>query len=91
MTVVMRSIHLPLDVDAKLRGLAFNLKCSKAELIRYFVKEGMDALIEELGNDPEAIKLFTERLAHDPINQQIKQQSDEDLERMRQAAEEINK
>jgi len=44
---VLRSTHLDSTTDDHLRGLAFNLRCSKTELIEYFIKKGILELYSE--------------------------------------------
>jgi hypothetical protein len=38
-------------MDDQLRGLAFRLGCAKADLLRYFIKQGMTSLAEYHGQD----------------------------------------
>lgn len=40
-TMVLRSLHLPVKLDDHLRALAFQLRCNKSELIRFFAAEGL--------------------------------------------------
>ena len=39
--MVLRSMNLPERMDDHLRGLAYSLRCSKSELIRHFVLQGL--------------------------------------------------
>jgi hypothetical protein len=50
-TMVLRSFHLPQGMDDQLRGLAFALRCAKADLLRFFITEGMTRLKESYGPD----------------------------------------
>jgi hypothetical protein len=53
-TMVLRSFHLPQGLDDQLRGLAFTLQCAKADLLRFFITEGMASLKERYGPDWKA-------------------------------------
>jgi hypothetical protein len=50
-TMVLRSFHLPQSADDELRGLAFSLRSAKADLLRYFIDQGMKTLAERYGSD----------------------------------------
>ena len=39
--MVLRSLHLPVKLDDHLRALAFQLHCSKSELMRFFAVQGL--------------------------------------------------
>lgn len=36
-TMVLRSFHVPQALDDEMRSLAFALRCSKADLLRFFI------------------------------------------------------
>jgi hypothetical protein len=44
--MVLRSFHLRQGMDDELRGLAFALRCAKADLLRFFIDQGMKDLAE---------------------------------------------
>ena len=48
-TMVLRSFHIPQDLEDKLRSLAFQLRCPKADLVRHFVAKGLDELTRQSG------------------------------------------
>lgn len=50
-TMVLRSFHLPQGMDDQLRGLAFSLRCSKADVLRFFIDQGMRSLSDQYGTD----------------------------------------
>jgi len=50
-TMVLRSFHLPQGMDDELRGLAFALRCAKADVLRFFIDQGMKNLTERYGAD----------------------------------------
>jgi hypothetical protein len=50
-TMVLRSFHMPQGMDDGLRGLAFTLRCAKADLLRFFIDQGMRNLAERYGSD----------------------------------------
>lgn len=50
-TMVLRSFHLPQGMDDQLRGLAFALRCPKADLLRFFIDRGMKGLAQQYGSD----------------------------------------
>jgi hypothetical protein len=50
-TMVLRSFHLPQGMDDELRGLAFALRCAKADVLRFFIDQGMKNLAERYGSD----------------------------------------
>ncbi len=50
--MVLRSVHLPPEMDDRLRSLAFVLRCSKADLIRNFVGRGLTDMAQRLGPMP---------------------------------------
>lgn len=49
-TMVLRSFHLPQGMDDELRGLAFTLRCAKADVQRFFIDQGMKDLAERYGD-----------------------------------------
>ena len=50
--MVLRSVHLPPEMDEQLRSLAFAMRLSKADLIRAFVDKQLGALRRDLGDRP---------------------------------------
>ena len=50
-TMVLRSFHLPQGMDDQLRGLAFSLRCAKADVLRSFIDQGMRSLADRYGPD----------------------------------------
>ena len=46
-SMVMRTIHLPLEVDEALRSIGFYEKCAKSALIRHFVYRGLANYFEK--------------------------------------------
>ena len=42
--LTLRTVYLPLDVDASLQGQAFHLRTSKSDLMRQFLRMGMESL-----------------------------------------------
>jgi hypothetical protein len=65
-TMVLRSFHLPQSMDDELRGLAFALRCAKADLVRFFIKGWMTSLAERYGPDWNSWDpAVLEQLAHD--------------------------
>ena len=50
-TMVLRSFHLPQGMDDQLRGLAFSLRCAKADVLRFFIDQGMRSLTDQYGPD----------------------------------------
>ena len=50
-TMVLRSFHLPQGMDDELRGLAFSLRCAKADVLRFFIDQGMRSLADRYGSD----------------------------------------
>ncbi|MFM0282368.1 hypothetical protein P0D75_30605 [Paraburkholderia sediminicola] len=46
--MVLRSVHLPMEMDDQLRILAFRLGISKADLIRKFVEDGLQVVQRRL-------------------------------------------
>jgi hypothetical protein len=63
--MVLRSVHLPPEMDEALRTLAFELRLSKADLIRKFVSAGLASLQQqrEQGMDSAALRHEAERYA----------------------------
>lgn len=49
--MILRSYHLPQSMDDDLRGIAFALRCSKADLVRFSVHEGLKILRNRFGDD----------------------------------------
>jgi len=47
--MVLRSVNLPMWMDDHLRGLAYALRCSKSELIRFFVLNGLNEAYRQIG------------------------------------------
>lgn len=54
-TMVLRSFHLPQSMDDELRGLAFNLRCAKADVLRFFINVGLTSLGDWRSWDREAL------------------------------------
>ncbi|SDZ70664.1 hypothetical protein SAMN05518854_11515 [Variovorax sp. YR266] len=50
-TMVLRSFHLPQRMDDQLRGLAFSLRCAKADVLRFFIDQGLKNLADQHGSD----------------------------------------
>ena len=40
--MVLRSVYVPLPMDEELRSLAFKLRVTKSQLVRYFVHGGLE-------------------------------------------------
>ena len=47
--LVLRSVNLPARMDDHLRGLAYALRCSKSDLIRHFVLQGLHNAYATIG------------------------------------------
>jgi Ribbon-helix-helix protein, copG family len=56
-SMVMRSVYLPPDMDEALRNLAFQLRLSKADLIRAFVAGGLNNAVRSLGPKPDEARI----------------------------------
>jgi hypothetical protein len=56
-SMVMRSVYLPPDMDEALRNLAFQLRLSKADLIRAFVAGGLNDVVRRLGPKPDEARI----------------------------------
>ncbi|CAN7807419.1 hypothetical protein LJR267_010839 [Paraburkholderia hospita] len=55
---VLRSVHFPPEMDESLRQLAFELNRPKAEVIRLFIRLGLDILNREAGSDRHKTEQF---------------------------------
>ena len=88
--MVLRSVHLPPEMDEQLRSLAFAMRLSKADLIRAFVEEGLVALTRDLGESPSEQALANAALSiktGGALPESQVQSSQETMNRMRVAAE----
>ena len=63
-SMVLRSVHLPPELDEELRAIAFDLRLAKADLIRAFLQHGLDDVKPMLANarTPVSRSLLVERL-----------------------------
>lgn len=86
-TMVMRSVYLPPEMDSSLRALAFQLRLSKADLIRAFVASGMQSVQRRLGPNPDeaAIAKTAVALGGAQLSVQEVRRADAAMERMRSA------
>lgn len=57
-TMVLRSFHLPQSMDDDLRGLAFDLRCSKADVLRFFINVGLTSVGDWRSWDRDALNAF---------------------------------
>lgn len=88
--MVLRSFHLPQDTDDDLRSLAHVLRCSKADLLRFFIDNGMRNIICSHGRDwrswtPETRELVLKGIQAGGASESIKQGQAQDLLRFREA------
>ena len=86
-TMVMRSVYLPPEMDSALRSLAFQLRLSKADLIRAFVASGMKEVQRRLGSHPDeaAIAQVARSLGDSQLSAQEIQHADAVMKRMQAA------
>lgn len=85
---VLRSVHFPPEMDESLRQLALDLNRPKAEVIRLFIRCGLDALKREAGSDRRKTEQFL--LDHDTPSVRARKTTnessfDEDVVRVRRA------
>jgi hypothetical protein len=52
--MVMRSLHMPRELEDRLKSLAFQLGCPKADLMRHFVERGLASLVARHGAEWDA-------------------------------------
>ncbi|HJU16734.1 MAG TPA: ribbon-helix-helix protein, CopG family [Stellaceae bacterium] len=57
--LVLRSINLPLDMDERLREVAFRLRRSKSEVIRWCIERGLRELGAGADNQAEPERALT--------------------------------
>lgn len=89
-SMVLRSVHLPPEMDESLRTLAFGLRVSKADLIRGFVSRGLEWVEREFGgevSDDDRQRLMRE-LGSPELPEAERRKSDETMRRMRLSADE---
>jgi hypothetical protein len=90
-TMVLRSFHLPQGMDDELRGLAFSLHCAKADLLRFFIDQGMTNLLAEHDSTdwrswtPEVLKLVAEEVHARGSSESIRQGLADDIARLDEA------
>lgn len=77
-TMVLRSFHLPQSKDDELRGLAFALHCSKADLLRFFIDQGMKNLAICHGSDwrswtPEVLAVVAKEVQAGGASESVEQ------------------
>jgi hypothetical protein len=60
--LVLRSINLPVDIDEQLRMLSFALRRPKADLMRWFIQQGLNGLRDRLqkGSSSEVDRISAE-------------------------------
>lgn len=89
--MVLRSVHLPPAMDEELRTLAFGLRVSKADLIRGFVNVGLERMHEEFGREASEVDRdrLLEALGHPELPESEWKKSEENMHRMRLAADEF--
>lgn len=61
-TLVLRSVNLPMSMDEALRGLAYRLRCSKSDLIRHFVGQGLVAMQQRVGDEGRIEETLQQRI-----------------------------
>jgi predicted DNA-binding protein len=86
--MVMRSVYLPPEMDESLRNLAFQLRLSKADLIRAFVSSGLNQVAQSLGSQPdeERVAAVAQQLSAGRLPVAEQQRSQVAVERFRAAA-----
>ena len=86
--MVLRSVHLPAELDEQLRSLAFHLRRPKADLIRFFVGDGLQELTRRLGRDPspEAMAKVAEELRSYELPEAKQEALQRDFGRIEEAA-----
>jgi len=89
-SMVMRSVYLPPDMDEALRNLAFQLRLSKADLIRAFVAGGLNNVVLSLGPKPDEARIakVAEGLAAGRLPEAEERRSRVSMERFKAAAAE---
>ena len=62
---VLRSINLPVELEEALRTTAFLLRRPKADLMRYFINEGLAQLTRRMGSRPseETLRELSQQIA----------------------------
>ncbi|MBV8034136.1 hypothetical protein [Roseateles sp.] len=86
-SMVMRSVYLRPEMDAELRNLAFQLRVSKADLIRAFVAEGLKEMQRHLGANPDEQKIarIAATVGSAQLTPQEAERSEAAMERIRAA------
>jgi hypothetical protein len=89
-SMVMRSVYLPPDMDEALRNLAFQLRLSKADLIRAFVVGGLNNVARGLGPTPDEARIakVAEALSTGRLPEAERQRGQVAIERFQAAAAE---
>jgi hypothetical protein len=89
-SMVMRSVYLPPDMDESLRNLAFQLRLTKADLIRAFVAAGLNNVVGSLGPRPDEARIakVAEALSAGRLPEAERQRGQVAIERFQAAAAE---
>jgi len=81
--MVLRSFHLPQSMEDELRGVAFTLRCSKADLLRYFISRELSQFKQQHGDwrrwSSDTIRLLSDKVQRDESVQRLLQR---DIERI---------
>ncbi len=80
--MVLRAVHLPPEMDEELRTLAFDLRLSKADLIRQFVRAGLANLQQQRGLGKVSLETASEAERY-PLSEFEKNKSNAAIEEMR--------
>jgi predicted DNA-binding protein len=90
-SMVLRSVHLPPEMDERLRTLAFSLRVSKADLIRGFVAKELERIEREFGrelSERDRERLLQSLGSSAELPEPERRRGEETMRRMRVAAEE---
>jgi len=83
---VLRSVHLPADLDDKVRQLAFDAKNTKSDVIRKLIQAQIKWIDHQFGGDVAAIAEYLAAIDV-PGTKVITDGFEEDLLRIRHAVE----
>jgi hypothetical protein len=81
-TMVLRSFHLPQGMDDELRELAFALRCAKADLLRFFINQGMKSLAGWRSWDRDVLDQFAQTVQAGGGSESVKEGIRRDIARL---------
>jgi hypothetical protein len=83
---VLRSVHLPADLDDQVRRLAFDARSTNSDVMRKLIQAHLEIIAQKFGTDVDAIEQYLNSIVV-PGNDQIKAGFESDVLKIKHAVE----